>query len=109
MVWKPASWALSGRVAGCLSGVRAYLLSTVGYRSRLFKQCQNLPPGHCGAGVQAVLVKLEPFSDALWGRCAGCLSGAGTHLPGTVQQWCRLFKRCRKQPPGHCGAGVQAV
>ena len=43
-----------GRDAGCLSGVRTYLLSTVGQGCRLFKQCQSLPPGHCGAGVQAV-------------------------------------------------------
>ena len=121
------SRALWGRCAGCLSGVETCLLGTVGqgcrlfkwcqslppehfgYRGRLFKPCQNLPPGHCGAGVQAVLVKLEPISEALWGRCAGCLSGARTHLPGTVRQWCRLFKQCRKPPSGHCGAGVQAV
>ena len=38
-----------------------------------------------------------------------CLSGVGTYLPGTVGLGCRLFKRCRSQPPGHCGAGMQAI
>ena len=69
----------------------------------------------------------EPTSQALWSRGAGCLSGVGTNLPGTVGQgynllkWCqnlpprhcgagcRLFKWCRNLPQGHCGAGVQAV
>ena len=41
-------------VAGCLSGVRTYLPGTVLQWCRLFKQCQNLPAGHCVTVVQAV-------------------------------------------------------
>ena len=33
---------------------------------------------------------------------AGCLSSVRTYLPGTVLQWCRLFKRCQNLPAGHC-------
>ena len=108
------SRALWCRGAGCLSGVGTYLPGTVGQGCRLFKQCQNLPPGHCGAGVQAFSAILESTSRALLGRDAGCLSviatrlsGVGTYLLGTVGQGSRLFKRCRNLPPGHCGAGVQ--
>ena len=82
--------------------------------------------GHCVAGVQAVLVVLEPTCQALCCRGAGCLSsvrtylpalycrGSGclssvrTYLPGTVLQGCRLFKQCRNLPAAHCVAGVQA-
>ena len=39
-------------------------------------------------------------------RGAGCLSGVGTYLPGTVLQGYRLFKRCRNLPAGHCCRGV---
>ena len=28
-------------------------------------------------------------------------------MPGTVLQWCRLFKRCQNLPAGHCVTGVQ--
>ena len=80
-----------------------------GQGGTLFKPCQNLSPVHCGAGVQAVLVVSEPSSQALWGRGAGCFSGVGTYLPGTVRQGCRLFQWCWNLPPGHCEAGVQAV
>ena len=61
------SRALWGRGAG-LSGVRTYLLGTVGQGCRLFKWCQNLPPRE------------------LLGRCACCLSGVRTYLLGTVGQ-----------------------
>ena len=40
--------------AGCLSNVRTYLPGTVLQWCRLFKQCQNLPAGHCVTGVQTV-------------------------------------------------------
>ena len=101
------SWELWGRGADCLSGVRTYLLDTVGQGCRLFKVClnippgncgaggrrlfkwcQNLPPGHCGAGVQAVCVVSEHTSWELWGGVR------------------RLFKWCQNLPPGHSGAGV---
>ena len=42
------------QVAGCLRGAETYLHGTVLQACRLFKRCQNLPPEHCGAGVQAV-------------------------------------------------------
>ena len=75
----------------------------------MFKQCQNLPPGHCWADVQAVEVVTEHASQALWGKGASCISGVRTYLPGTVGQMCKLFKWCLIIPPRHCGAGVQAV
>ena len=40
---------------------------------------------------------------------AGCLSGVGTYLPGTVLQGCRLFKRCQNLSARHCAAGVQLI
>ena len=73
------------------------------------KQRRNLPPGHCEAGSQAAKVVSEPNSWALWGSGAGCLSGVGTYLQGTMGQVCKLFMRCPSLPPGHCGAGVPAV
>ena len=144
-VSEPTSNALWGRGAGCLSGAGTYLRGTVLQGCRLFKRCLNHTPGHCVAGcrlfkrcpnlhagqsvagVQAVKAVLEPFSRALWGRGAGCLSDVGTYLPGPVLQGCRLFKRfqnlpagycvqgcrlfkrCRNLPARHCVAGVQAV
>ena len=48
------SRALCGRGARYLRGIRTYLPGTVGQRCRLFKRCQNLPPVHCGEGVQAI-------------------------------------------------------
>ena len=124
---EPTSHALWGRGAGCLSGAGTYLPGTVLQGCRLFKWCLNLPPGHCVAGcrlfkrcpnlparqsvagVQAVKAVLEPFSQALWGRGEGCLSGVGTYLPCTVGQGCMLFNRGWNLPPGHCWAGIQAV
>ena len=94
-----------------------------GAGSRLFKRYWNLPLRHCGEGVQAVLAVSEPTtramlagvqalqavseptSQALWGRGTGSLTIVGTYFTGTVQQGCKLFKRCRNLPPGHCGAG----
>ena len=99
----------------------------MGQGCRLFKWCQNLPPGHCGAGCRlfkqfqnlpsghsGVGMKddkavSEPSSRALLGRAANCKTGVGTFLLGTVGKGCRLFKRCQNLPPGHSGAGVQAV
>ena len=48
------SRALCSRKAVCLSRVGTYLPGTVLQGCRLFKRCQNLPAGHCVAGVQAV-------------------------------------------------------
>ena len=42
-------------------------------------------------------------------QVAGCSNGVRTYLQGTVLQGCRLLKRCQNLPPGHYGAGVQAV
>ena len=53
---------------------------------RLFKLCRNLPAHHCVAGVQAVLAISEPTCRAPCYRGAGCKSGVGTYLPGTVLQ-----------------------
>ena len=71
--------------------------------------------------VKAVLAMSESTYRALCYRGAGCLSGVlpvlslnclssvRTYLPGTVIQWCRLFKRCPNLPAGHCATVVQAV
>ena len=58
---------------------------------RLFQQCQNLPAGHCVAGVQTVKVVSEPTCQALCYSGKGCLRSVRTYLPGT------------------CVAGVQTV
>ena len=76
---------------------------------RLIKLCLNLPAGHCVAGVQTVLAVLETTCWALCCRRAGCLSGVGTYLLGTVMQGCKLFQWCLNLPARHCIVGVQAV
>ena len=106
---KTTLWALWCRDAGCLSGVGTYHPGTVGHGGRLFKQCLNLPPRHCGAGVPAVKVASKHTSQTLLCRGGGCLSSVGTYLLCTVGQGCRLFKQCPNLLPGHCGAVVQAV
>ena len=75
---------------------------------RLFKQCQNLPARYCVAGVQTVSAMSEPTCRALCCSGAGCLSSVGTYLPGTVIQWCRLFKGYQNLPTRHYVAVVQA-
>ena len=93
----------------CLRSVRTYL------------------PGTCVAGVQTVSAMSEPTCGALCCSGADCLSslrtylpelcysgagwlsGVGTNLPGTVLQWCRLFKQCQNLPAGYCVTGVQSV
>ena len=47
VVSEPNCWILCYKVAGCLSGVRTYLPSTVLLGCRLIKRCQNLPAEHC--------------------------------------------------------------
>ena len=76
---------------------------------RLFKRCLDLPAVHCVTVVHAVKAVSEPTFRALCYSGAGCLSGVSTYLPGTVLQWCRLFKRWWNLPVGHCVTVVQAV
>ena len=102
-MFEPTCPTLCCKGAGCLSGVRTYLLGTVLQGCRLFKRCQNLPDRHCvyrGAGCFSgvstyllgtvlqgcSLAVSEPTCRALccWG--AGCLSNVQTYLPGTVLQ-----------------------
>ena len=71
---EPTCRALCYSGAGCLSGVRIYLMGTVLQWCRLFKQCQNLPTEHCVAVEQTVKVVSEPTSRALCYRVADCLS-----------------------------------
>ena len=106
---EPTCRALCYSDTGCLNIVRTYLLGTVLQGCRLFKHCRNLPTRHCFAGVQAGLAMSEPTCRALCYSGAGCLSGVGTYLPGTVLQWCRLFKRCWNLPAAHCVTVVKAV
>ena len=53
-VSEPTCWALCNRGADCLSGVGTYQPGTVLQWCRLLKRYQNLPAGHCVAGVQNV-------------------------------------------------------
>ena len=59
---------------------------------------------HCVAGVQTVSAMSEPTSPSMCCRGAGCFSNIGTYLQG-----CRLYKRCRNLPAGHCVTVMQAV
>ena len=76
---------------------------------RLFKLCQNLPARHCVTVVKAVLAMSEPTCQALCCSVAGCLSNIRTYLPGTVLQWCRMFKQYQNLHAGHCVTVVKAV
>ena len=109
VVSEPTLRALCYSGAECLSGVGTYLPGTVLQWCRLFKQCRNLPVGHCVAGVQTVKVVSEPTCRALCYRVADCLSTVRTYLPGTVLHGCRLFKWCQNIPAGHCVTVVQTV
>ena len=73
---------------------------------RLFKECRNLSSGHCVTVVQTVYAVSEPTCRALCYSGADCFSNVGVYLLGTVLQWCRLFKRCRNLPAGHCATVV---
>ena len=106
---EPTCRALCYSGADCLSNVRTYLLGTVLQWCRLFKRCLNLPAGHSVTVVKPVLEMSESTCRALCYSGADCLSGVRTYLPGTVVQWCRLFKRCQNLPAGHCVTGVQTV
>ena len=59
--------------------------------------------------VKAVLALSESTYQALCYRGAGCLSGVGTYLPGTVLQCCRLFKYCQNLSARLCVTMVKAV
>ena len=106
---EPTYRALCYSGANFLSNARTYLPGTVFHWCRLFKQCQNLPAGHCVTVVQAVKAMSEHTCRALCYSDADCLSNVRTYLPGTVLQWCRLFKRCQNLPARHCVTGVQTV
>ena len=106
---EPTCRALCYSGADCLSGVRTYLPGTVLQWCRLFKQCQNLPAGHCVTVVQTVKAMSEPTCRALCYRGAGCLSSVGTYLQGTVLQCCRLFKKCHNLPTRLSVTVVKAV
>ena len=97
-VSEPTCRALCNSGADCLSGVRTHLPGTMLQWCRLFKQCQNLPAGHCVTVVQTVKVVSEPTYQALCYSGAGWLSNVGTYLPGTVLQGCRLLKYCLNLP-----------
>ena len=74
----------------------------------MFKQCQNLPAGHCVTVMKTFKAVSDPTCRALCFSGANCLRGVRTYLPGTVLQWCRLFKRCQNLPTGHCVTVMQA-
>ena len=95
---EPTYWALCYSGADSLSCVRIYLPGTVLQWCWLFKQCQNLPAGHCVTISQAVYAMSEPTYRALCYSGAGCLSNARNYLPGTVLQWCRLLMQCQNLP-----------
>ena len=91
-VSEPTCRALCYRGLNCLSSVGTYLPGTVLQWCRLLKQCRNLPAGHCVTVGMTYSAVSEPTCRALCFSGEGCLSGVGTYLPGTVLQWCRLFK-----------------
>ena len=93
----------------CLSCVRTYLPGTVLQGCRLFKQCQNLPTRHCVTVVQTVKAVSEPTCRTQCYSGEGCINNVRVYLPGTVLQWCRLFKRCQNLPARHCVTVVKAV
>ena len=97
------------RGADCISGVGTYLPGTVLQWCSLFKRSQNLPAGHKVTVVKAVSAMSESTYRALCYRGAGCLSGVGPYLQGTVLQCCRLFKLCRNLPARLCVTVVKAV
>ena len=70
----------------CLEREREIERERGGKERRLFKLCRNLPARHCVAGVQAFLAISEPTCRAPCYRGAGCISGVGTYLPGTMLQ-----------------------
>ena len=105
----PAGHCVTCSDAGCLSSIGTYLPGTVLQGCRLFKQCWSLPAGHCVAGVQIISAMSEPTCRALCCSGAGCIRSVATYLPGTVLQGCRLYKRCRNLPAGHCLTVVRAV
>ena len=76
---------------------------------RLLKRCRNLPAGHCVTVVKAVLAVSESTCLTLCYSDAGCLSNVRNYLPCTVLQGCRLFKRCKNLPAGHCVTVVKAA
>ena len=59
--------------------------------------------------VKAVLAMSESTFRALCYRDAGCKSGVGTYLRGTVLQCCRLFKKCQNLPARLYVTVVKAV
>ena len=87
----PTCWALCYSGAGCLSNVRTYLQGNVLQWYRLFKQCQNLPTGHCVTGLQTVEL---------------CRNLPAGHCVSVVQA---VFKRYQNLLGGHCVAGLQTV
>ena len=106
---EPTCRALCYSGADCLSSVKTYLPGTVLQWGRLFKQCRNLPAVHCLIVVKAVLAMSESTCQALCYSGKGCLSGVRTYLPGTLLQWCRLFKQCQNLPARQCVTAVQTV
>ena len=106
---EPTCRALCCSGAGCLRSVGTYLPGTVLQGCRLYKRCLNLPAGHCLTVVQTVKALSEPTCRALCYSGADCLSNVRTYLPGTMLQWCRLFKQCQNIPAGHCVTVMQTV
>ena len=108
-VSEPTYRALCYSGADCFSDVRTYLPGTVLQGCRLYKRCRSLPTGHCVTVVQTVLAMSEPTYPTLCYRGADCISSVRTYLPGTVLQWCRLFKQCQNLSAAHCVTMVQTV
>ena len=109
VVSEPTCPALCCRGADCISRVGTYLPGTVLQWCRLFNRCQNLPAGPCVTVVQTVKAMSEPTCQALCYSGADCFSNVRTYLPGTMLQWCRLFKQCQNIPAGHCVTVMQTV
>ena len=116
---EPTCRALCYSVEGCLSGVGTYLPGTVLQWCRLLSKNK---PVLDNSDFCLIILKIRPNSDFqnpfsleikislfLPVLSLNCLSSVRTYLPGTVLQWCRLFKHSQNLPAAHCVAGVQTV
>ena len=106
---EPTCRALCYSGESCFSNVRTYLPGTVLQWCSLFKQCQNLPAGHCVTVVLAVLAMSESTCRALCNSDAGCLSCVRVCLPLHCVTAVQTVYVVSELPSGHCVTVVQAV
>ena len=106
---EPTYHALCCRGAGCFSNGTTYLLGSVLQWCRLFKQCRNLPAGHC-VTVGKTFKRCQNLPSVL---CVKVVKAVLAMSESTCQALCYSGKGCfrsvRIYLPGTCVAGVQTV